>query len=121
MKTPRQLTEKEIQSINPGIRSTVQKLREWGFETCDSGDGETAQFDCDLDCPYVHIMVDAESIASETDRLVGLLVEAGICFDDPPHPQYEPDASSKFPVIEASYLPLQNRAAAIHLFNIVLP
>jgi hypothetical protein len=41
--------------INPGIAKTVAKLQEWGYETCDSGDGATHDYECDRPYPYVVI------------------------------------------------------------------
>ena len=77
------LTDVEMDSLNPGIRHTVQTLRAWGFMTLDSGDGETHQFECDRDCPYVVIRVDPEKLADESHRLMELLEAQSIKFDDP--------------------------------------
>ena len=40
-------------TLNPGIREVVRRLREAGFQTCDSGDGSTRQFECDPGAPDV--------------------------------------------------------------------
>lgn len=116
----RELTAEEVGLLNPGIRETVVTLRGWGFETCDSGDGSTAEHACDLPFPYVHIKVRAEELVSETDRLLTLLDGRGVNFSNPPHPQHDPEGSAKHPAMEASYLPTQGWAATIHLFNVVL-
>lgn len=115
------LSEEHLASLNPGIRNTVQTLRKWGFDTRDSGDGSTAQFECDLPYPYVHIVTSPAILASETDRLIGLLENMGINFADCPHPQEDPEGAAKHPCVEASYLPLQGGFAAIHLINVILP
>jgi hypothetical protein len=114
------LTETELANLNPGIRSTVQTLRKWGFNTTDSGDGSTAQYDCDLTHPYVHIIVTPEEVVSEADRLVSLLNDVGVNFDDCPHPQDDPEGAMKHPSVEVCYLPLQGRTAAISLMNVIL-
>jgi hypothetical protein len=54
--SPFLLTAEELETLNPGIRHTVQTLRGWGFDTRDSGDGATREFPCDLPHPYVHIL-----------------------------------------------------------------
>ena len=115
------LTPEQLEALNPGIRTTVQTLREWGFDTRDSGDGQTAQYECDLPIPYVHIAVDAQSIAAETDRLLALLSGRGIVFGNQPNPQIDPEGYANAPDIQASYLPTQGGWAFIHLTNVVLP
>jgi hypothetical protein len=60
-------------------------------------------------------------MASETDRLIGLLESQGINFADCPHPQEDPVGAAKHPCVEASYLPLQGGFAAIHVMNVILP
>lgn len=114
------LSEEEASKLNPGIRSTVQKLREWGFNTTDSGDGVTSEFSCDLPFPYVHIVAQAEDLIEETDRLLNLLNDSGIDFSNCPHPQDDPEGAMNHPSVESSYLPIQGRAATIHLFNVIL-
>ena len=115
------LSDEHLASLNPGIRHTVKTLREWGFDTRDSGDGTTAQFECDLSYPYVHIVTAPATMASETDRLIRLLESQGINFADCPHPQEDPEGAAKHPCVEASYLPLQAGFAAIHVLNVILP
>lgn len=116
------LSAKQLAALNPGIRHTVQTLRSWGFETCDSGDGVTHEFECDLDVPYVHILCPPALLASETDRLVNLLRGAGINFEDGPDPQDDPVGAALHPNVEACYLPLYGADSGyIHLFNVILP
>ena len=114
------LTEAELETLNPGIRHTVQTLRKWGFDTRDSGDGVTREFDCDLPHPYVHIVTAPSMVVSETDRLVGLLENEGINFSDCPHPQGDPEGFEKYPCVEVSYLPSQGKVAVIHVMNVIL-
>lgn len=108
------LTQEQLDQVNPGIRNTVKTLREWGYRTCDSGDGKTHDHACDLDVPYVHIIVSPEHLFSETNRLVEKLKDFGIEIQ-PYHPD-EPNAQN----LHSAYLPA-HEAAFIHLYNIVLP
>ena len=56
--------------MNPGIREVVRYLRDRGYITVDSGDGQTAYWpECDLTIPYVyilshvrHVLVDGEAV-----------------------------------------------------------
>jgi hypothetical protein len=105
--------------MNPKITKTVEKLQSWGFETYDSGNGETHDFDFDLEIPYVHIAVSIKDLEERCDTLLALLHEEGVDFDNCPHPQYNPKGCAVHPCIEASYLPLEGKAF-IHLFNVVL-
>lgn len=65
--------------LNSGVRRTVAWLNERGFRTCDSGDGETHDHECDRDYAYVVVRIDApDSIAHAADRLARALREAGV-------------------------------------------
>jgi hypothetical protein len=64
--------------INPGIRRTVLWLRSFGFETCDSGDGETHMAACDRAYPYVTMKASPERMVSWTNYLKTLLAKRGI-------------------------------------------
>lgn len=64
--------------INPGILRTVQWLRERGFETCDSGDGETHMAACDRPYPYVSMKVAPGNLIHRTMFLQKLLGLKGI-------------------------------------------
>lgn len=67
------------ETINPGVRNTVAWLNDHGFETTDSGDGETHDFDCDRPVPYVVIVVkEKDKLATETDMLVEWLRDRGV-------------------------------------------
>jgi hypothetical protein len=109
-----QLTEEQIAALNPGIRSTVLKLREWGFDTRDSGDGKTHQFECDLPIPFVHIMASSPNFVwNEMESLrVRLSDEYGI---DVGMSNEEGDV----PAIEG-FIPA-NGQAFISLYNVIIP
>ena len=86
-----------MKELNPGIVRMVALLNEAGFDTCDSGDGETHDFECDRDVGYVVVLLRPEQPLEETARAVaGLLIEHGIDFRDPEHG----------PSIQASYGPI---------------
>lgn len=55
--------------LDPGIRRTVQLLRDAGFETTDSGDGRS-KGDAGEDYPHVHMVVPRSSALDEADRLL---------------------------------------------------
>lgn len=98
--------------LNPGIVKTVEWLRNHGFETCDSGDGQTHDYECDLPVPYVHMMVDPSKLVSETDRLVKLLSEQGV--------KLEPmNQEGTTPTVDGGYSPLSG-LASISLWNVML-
>jgi hypothetical protein len=118
--SPSLLTPEELATLNPGIRHTVQTLREWGFLTLDSGDGETHQFECDRECPYVVIRVAPEKLVEESHRLMDLLEDRAIRFDEPPHAQEDPEGWAKYPRMESIYLPME-RMAIIDVSNVIIP
>jgi hypothetical protein len=63
------MDETDLAKLNPGIRRTVEWLNQKGFETHDSGDGRTHEFECDRDHPYVVIVVPVEKLVDECHRL----------------------------------------------------
>lgn len=104
-------------SLNPGIRKTVEWLGSHGFRTCDSGDGKTRDFECDLPMPYVHIIVPRTGdvvdpdVTRAADRLAELLVLRGIKLGEAYDPELvaNPDpARVGQPYIEASYNPVSD-------------
>lgn len=106
------LTEEVRKSLNPGIVKTVEWLNSHGFETCDSGDGETHDFACDLQIPYVHMKVEPSKLVSECQRLQALLLGIGI--------ELEPcNAEGNSRYMQGSYDPLTN-SADISLFCVKL-
>lgn len=105
----------DINELDPGIRDTVAFLRDNGFETCDSGDGSKADdMACALPVANVAIIVPADKLVSEADRLAQLILATGhplaaIGDDDP--------ATAE---IQASYDPM-NRGAIIQVINFIVP
>lgn len=69
--------------INPGISRTVEWLQKRGFQTVDSGDGKTHDFDCDLPYPYVHIRVSKQRLIVTADRLKRLVEKRGVYIGEP--------------------------------------
>lgn len=67
-----------INYLNPGIRLTVVALNAAGFETCDSGDGETHQHECDREESYVVIKSNGRTLTSDAVDLVQFLRHNGI-------------------------------------------
>src|SRR3990167_5413157 len=71
----RQLTV-DYESLDPGIRDVVRKLRANGFETADSGDGISKPAgERVMDFPHVACSVAPDFLFSEADRLQSLLGE----------------------------------------------
>lgn len=99
--------------LNPGIVKTVEWLNANGFVTCDSGDGVTHDFECDLPIPYVHMEVEPGKLVAETDRLRSLLEsEHGVEFE-----LQTEEGTAK--TIEASYNPIDG-LGIISLLNVML-
>lgn len=86
--------------INPGIRKIVSHLRRFGFNTTDSGDGETHLYECDRDYGYVVIRVEPEALITEARRLQQILREIGICTGC-----IVPEGVASPPTIQANYSP----------------
>lgn len=73
--------EPDYDEIEPGIRMTVRKLREWGFATTDSGDGKHPQ--CyDFDFPHVFMDSTRENVIAHADLLLRKLRACGIDGDE---------------------------------------
>lgn len=67
-------------TLDPGIRSAVKFLHDNGFDTADSGDGETkvGEMECALEFAHIVVPVDAPSmLISEAIRLRNLLEKNG--------------------------------------------
>jgi len=72
--------------INPGIRETVRRLQEAGYETCDSGDGETHDHTCDRQEGYVVILLkDDDDIVEHVNKVGALLSSWGVDLSNPHH------------------------------------
>ena len=101
------------ETLNPGIRRTVMKMREWGFETCDSGDGDAREFGCDPGSPYVYATTLPARMVLEANRLHRLAQEHfGVSFD-----VIDGQDAEQAPNVQASYHPECN-LAIISLLNV---
>ena len=72
-----------FEELDPGIRHTVRWLQSEGFNTTDSGDGETKlqgddPYPCALPFPHVVVSVSPANLYEEADRLWELLIQIGI-------------------------------------------
>ena len=64
--------------LNPGIVRTVALLREHGFETTDSGDGETHAAECDQMTGYVAIATTPDKVISTAGAVAKCLHDHGV-------------------------------------------
>lgn len=64
------------EELDPGIRTVVFVLRNYDFETTDSGDGVTKPEGNDY--PHVFMKVDPEKLISESHRLLRILKMLGL-------------------------------------------
>ena len=103
----------DYSTLNPGIRRTVQWLREHGYETTDSGDGVTnvGVIEGALEFPHVVIQVHPRNLVDEADRLMGDLWEAGVCIE----PQ---GVDPSTPCIQATYDPGSSSTGIIMLMGV---
>jgi hypothetical protein len=100
----------DYNALNPGIRETVKWLRERSYDTQDSGDGATRQFECDQPVPYVHIKAEPKWLVKEADRLRSDLYAEGIVVQ-------AMNEEGTAVAIEASYNPADG-FAIITLWNV---
>lgn len=105
------LPELDYNTLNPGIGNLVKLLRDNGFDTRDSGDGVTQNFQCDIGIPYVHMVTTRDALTFEADRLMQVLTEAGVTLE----PTNEEGTTA---TIEAGYNPL-GRWATLTVFNVL--
>ncbi len=114
--------------IDPGIRETVRRLRDAGFNTSDSGDGQSkfmvmceCERDLDEACehmpdgdtlriPHVHMTCDPVDLVQQARHLMCILHVAGIKAEP-----MSPDGTSVS--IEASYNPA-SPVAILSLFGV---
>ena len=102
--------------LNKAIRRTVAWLNDKGFYTCDSGDGNTHDFECDRDYAYVVVEVmDPARLVGEARRLRNVLNSHGVVTSpiNPVDDEFVQGDVAK-PCIQASYDP-ENDAAFIEL------
>jgi hypothetical protein len=103
------MSDVDLNELDPGIRLTVRLLRALGFETTDSGDGESkAEAIRDgeaLDMPHVFMRVAPERMVEDADHLALVLSSRML--------------SLELPVgsIEVSYSPI-DRSAILALYGI---
>ena len=97
------VNEVDYEKLNVGIRKTVKWLRKHGFQTCDSGDGKTADFGCDRGCPYVVSEVEPNMLTVESNRLCDMLTARGI-------EVLSMTMEGRSPTIHASYSPTDRHA-----------
>jgi len=96
------LDDDTVAALDPGVRDLVVALREAGFDTVDSGDGESKDPEHrELDYPHVMMVVSPTRITNEARRLQAWI-----------------DADGHFAgwVIEASYSP-KDGVALLSLFD----
>ena len=84
--------------LNPGIRKTVKLLNSVGWKTCDSGDGETHDYECDRDAGYVVVVSTPQNVIHDSDLIHGFLESYGVTFS--------PEDTS----IQANYSPVDGYA-----------
>lgn len=102
-------------TLNPDIVRTVDLLRKHGFETTDSGDGKTHDFECDISNAYVHIVVEpASALTDRADDLLRLLTPYGLSFGQE---AFNENGEMAGPYIEAHYSPADG-LATISVFNV---
>ncbi len=90
-----------MSELNPGIVKTVALLREWGYDTCDSGDGKTHDFECDRDCAYVVMVVHNQyELVAQANILRAMLCDRGVDLQQQP----------TMPFLQASYCPVDHIA-----------
>lgn len=66
----------DYDALDPGIREVVRAINEWGWRTCDSGDGSKAgTMGCALDHPHVFCEADVASLVADAHTLANRLVE----------------------------------------------
>jgi hypothetical protein len=94
-------------NLNPGIRKLVHFLRASGFQTTDSGDGETHDFECDPDHAYVAIGSCPATLIRDCQVVQALLEGLGVVFEGDP----------EGPSLEASYSPIDGFAFVL-IFNV---
>jgi hypothetical protein len=85
--------------MNPGITKTVALLNAHGFDTCDSGDGETHDYSCDRERGYVVVRLRSDQpLEASADSVAALLKAHGA-------PVGEPVSDSGGVIIQANYCP----------------
>lgn len=112
------MNEINYEELDPGIRLTVKRLRDNGFETTDSGDGKTKLLPGSIydptevfTFPHVACVIDYEALLREATRLLHLLEDIGIIVRPIGY------GDGNHPAIQASFDP-SNLTAVIELLNV---
>lgn len=100
----------DISKIDPGVRMLVSLLRQHGFDTTDSGDGQSKE-ENGLDVPHVHIVCHAQLLVYEADRLHRVLAMHGVTI--------QPIAQEGAPCVQATYDPADvDSTGMVSLFGV---
>lgn len=105
----------KLTNLNPGIKKTVELLQSLQYTTVDSGDGRTHDFKCDLEIPYIHIIVyDEEQLVEWASRLYLLLRwDYNVDFSKP----FSETGDLIGPHLTCNYTPA-DKLATISLYNV---
>lgn len=107
---PKHIEEIDYDQLDPGIRQCVRMLRQAGYETCDSGDGETKG---DNGLPFGHVVIQVPNPYTSVAELLHVqqhLKRKGLtCVPRPP--EGEPAADEV--VVELSYNPAEPVAVIV--------
>lgn len=88
--------------LNQGIVNTVAWLVQQGFHPVDSGDGQTHDYACDRDYPYVVLQVPPAELIAQADALARRLADVGI--------EVAPQLEEGKPHLQANYEPVDGLA-----------
>lgn len=77
-------TDFDYEQLDPGIRMTVKRLRDAGYETTDSGDGGSKPaewFETGEAMPFPHVVVatTCERMCADADAIAALLGSPWVC------------------------------------------
>lgn len=109
---PQNEAKEPEEKLNKGIVKTVKWLRSLGFKTTDSGDGETHDYECDLQIPYVHMICSPGTVIEESERLLRLCLDRGV------EVSFANEENTN-PHIQVTYNPFEN-FATLSLYNVKL-
>jgi len=76
---------KSVSELNPGIVKVVELLNAHGFDTVDSGDGETREYACDRVRGYVVVRLrDSQPLEASANKIAQLLTGRGVSLGPSP-------------------------------------
>jgi hypothetical protein len=117
----RNMGDVKYEDLDPGIRETVRRLRDWGLNTSDSGDGVTkllpgSGWDPEevINIPHVYMVEDSKTFIELSTRLLHFLLGEGVVI------KTQTEALTDFPEagwIECIYDPVDD-LAVIGLFRV---